>query len=135
MKTESQAPIGSPQNKFEASNKSSFQCFFTCLIQGRVGPMGGGGPCFLDKFSGGGGEAHHFRFYCIFIDKFFENLPGGDPLTPSPLLWALMFSSQCKLPQNNKFFKNLPGRGGGALTSQQCAAVIAVCSLKRTPPQ
>jgi len=36
------------------------------------------------------GRVHYFGFYCIFINKFFENLPGGSyaipqfPLTPHP---------------------------------------------------
>jgi hypothetical protein len=52
---------------------------------------------FLPKFLGGvkafrknclGGGSPYFVFYCIFINKFFENLPGGvlfhPPSPPSP---------------------------------------------------
>ena len=46
----------------------------------------GGGQGFQEKLPGG---STYFAFYCIFINKFFENLPGGvlfhtppPPLTP-----------------------------------------------------
>ncbi len=35
----------------------------------------GGGQGFQEKFPGGGST--YFAFYCIFINKFFKNLPGG----------------------------------------------------------
>jgi hypothetical protein len=35
---------------------------------------GGGGQGFQEKFPGG---STYFVFYCNFINKFFENLPGG----------------------------------------------------------
>jgi hypothetical protein len=59
---------------------------------------GGGLAQIFAKIPGGGGEglvllnwAPHFGFYCILINKFFENLTCGSsfipltPLTPNPL--------------------------------------------------
>jgi hypothetical protein len=51
----------------------------------------GGGHGFQEKFLGGSTYFVFYNFYCIFINKFFENLPGGGavsypppPYTPPP---------------------------------------------------
>ncbi len=72
-------------------------------IQGR------GYGMFLPKFLGGVkgfrkncyGGSTYFAFYCIFINKFFKNLPGGvlfhtppPPLAPPPLCASMDISCQ-----------------------------------------
>ncbi len=50
----------------------------------------GGGQGFQEKLPGG---STYFGFYCVFINKFFENLSGGCcfiPPSPSPPLCASM---------------------------------------------
>jgi hypothetical protein len=43
---------------------------------------GGGGQGFKEKLPGG---SPYFVFHCFFINKFFENLPGGAVSSPHPL--------------------------------------------------
>ncbi len=64
----------------------------------------GGGQGFQEKLPGG---YTYFAFYCIFINKFFENLPGGvlfhtppsPPLTPPVCIYV--HSSQPKKEEKN----------------------------------
>jgi hypothetical protein len=50
---------------------------------------GAGGQGFQEKLPGG---SINFAFYCIFINKFFKNLPGGAVLYPPSTLTPLCAS-------------------------------------------
>jgi hypothetical protein len=118
MKTESQAPIGSPQNKFEASNKSSFQCFFYLIRISRVGPMGGGGRCFSDKISGGGGKHTIFGFIAFLLTSF-SKICRGPPLFIHPCCGHLCSHLNVNYLTTISFSKIYRG-GGPYLTTMGC---------------
>jgi hypothetical protein len=98
-----------PSHKLFHSFTLLFTCFITVSIHRctRVENPGEGvrnvfakiprrGQGFQEKLLGG---STYFAFYCIFINKFFENLPGGccfiPPPPPLPPLCASMFPSIC----------------------------------------